>query len=467
MALRAVPPGSARDQAVRAIAEAVRGIGLGASPAPSKASQLGIELSDAERNRLSIFVEPASGDGNYYKRNDALGLWYSGADSDAPSWTRPALAAATDQLLSDRHAALAAELAECAKSPAAPVPAATESEPADEPSAPASYKRDYVLGASDVETFFHVDYEYEEDAEVEQPPTCRIGIIYQCNQTCTFCQLAEMNTHIPPERIYAALDSSREKGATRVIITGGEPTMCRHLVDYIRYARAHGFETVEMQSNAIVLDKKERAVALREAGLTDAQISLHGPDSDISDKLTAAPGTHQRTLAGIGNLLDAGVRVLLNHLIFKDNAHLLSDYIDMVEQRWGQHRHRLILQFHTPLNEFARIENARRHIARYSDYAERLLETIDKARELGYRVQDLGDPTGIPALCVLDADSKYLGPILSQAKRPRFHRWESGWVTRVAACAACDLADSCMGIPKPYLAVHGDGEFRPVKLPEN
>ena len=476
-----------RGRAIEAAEGAAQDLGLRVVPTRGDASRFGVTLSSGDGSSLTLYLERVREGNRYYRQAGALGLWYPGGNgSAAPAWASGALDSMASLLLSPPFAGIADELSPQLRQPGndtegtaadradesatAPYPPAIPTQrPSDRAvAAPGdedlSYARDYVLGADDVEKFFHVDYEYDADADVEQPPTCRIGIIYQCNQTCTFCQLAEMNTHIPPERVFAALDASRRRGATRVIITGGEPTMCRDLVAYIEYAREHGFTTIEMQTNATLLDKSERAARLHTAGLTDAQVSLHGPDSDISDRLTAAPGTHRRTLAGIGNLLDAGVRVLLNHLVFRDNSHLLLDYVDMVERRWGRHRERLILQFHTPLNEFARIEHARRHIARYTDYAPLLLRAIDKARSLGYRVQDLGDPTGIPALCVLGADSEYLGPILSQRSKPRLHRWESQWVARVAACDSCDLTEACMGVPKSYLAVHGDDEFHPIVL---
>lgn len=459
------PAGSVRARALDEVARIAASLHLTAAVAPAEAGQLGMRVTDAQGTSLTLYLEPVRAESRYYKREGRLGLWYARekiADASTPAWAAALLKATADRLLAPDFDGIADELAvrPNAASDETEVPIAQEAAAAD------PYARAKVLGPKEVEHFFHVDYQFEPGTDVYQPPTTRIGIIYQCNQPCTFCQLAEMNTHIPPARIYAALDASRARGAERVILTGGEPTLCRDLIDYVAYARAHGFTTIELQTNATLLDRGERARALREAGLTDAQVSLHGPDSEISDRLTAAPGTHQRTLAGIGNLLDCGVRVLLNHLIFRDNCHLLLDFIEMVERRWGRHRERLIIQFHAPLSEFARVEHARRHIARYTDYAVLLRRAIDRGRELGYWVKDLQDPTGIPALCVLSADPGYLGPILSQRDKPRMHKWETSWMTRVAECARCEIADACMGIPKGYIALHGDAEFHAVKLSE-
>ncbi len=317
----------------------------------------------------------------------------------------------------------------------------------------------HVKRARDVETFFHVNYEYGVDVS---EPTSRLGIIYRCNQVCTFCELADMNVELTPQKVHAAIVQSRSRGSKRIIITGGEPTLSPHLADYVAAAKQQGFEQIELQTNAVLLDKPGMAQALRDAGLTSAQVSLHGPDSALSDALTAAPGTHRRTLGGIDKLLTAGVRVLLNHLIFKDVAHLLVDFVAMAETRWGAHREQVTLQFHSPRNEFPTRAEALQHVPRYSEYAALLKQAIDRGRAFGFRVHDLGDPTGIPSLCVHGGDTSYLGPLLAQ---PRLHQWEEEWLTRVPACATCDAKSVCMGVPKHYVTLHGDAEFAAIKLP--
>lgn len=65
---------------------------------------------------------------------------------------------------------------------------------------------------------------------------------------------------------------------------------------------------------------------------------------------------------------------------------------------------------------------------------------------------------------MLGANSTYLGRIQSQREKPRLHAWEASGMTRVAACASCDLADACMGIPRRYVELHGDAEFHALKL---
>ena len=317
-----------------------------------------------------------------------------------------------------------------------------------------------VVDDQEVQSFFHVDYDYLSDVS---RPTSRIGIIYKCNQVCTFCGLADMDGRVAPAAVRTALDAAIARGSNRVILTGGEPTLSPDVIEHVRYAAALGFATVELQTNAVLLDRPGFAAKLKAAGLSSAQVSLHGIDAAISDRLTAAPGTHARTLTGIDNLLAAGVKVLLNHLIFKDNCHLLLEFIAIAAARWHGQRELLTIQFHSARNEFVDRAEGLMHIARYSDYAVALREAIDRGRALGLRVMDLQDPTGIPALCVLGADETYLGPILHQAQASRFHKWEGQWLRRVKACETCEVRDACMGIPGYYLDLHGDSEFHSLK----
>ncbi len=75
-----------------------------------------------------------------------------------------------------------------------------------------------VLGKHDVEKFFLVHYDYGKEVAT---PTSRLGILYRCNQVCTFCELADMDTEVAPERVRAAIDEARGRGSVRLIVTGG------------------------------------------------------------------------------------------------------------------------------------------------------------------------------------------------------------------------------------------------------
>ncbi|MDP3220999.1 MAG: radical SAM protein, partial [Deltaproteobacteria bacterium] len=321
-----------------------------------------------------------------------------------------------------------------------------------------------VLGAPDVERFFHVDYEYGASGpgEAAPKPTSRVGIIYRCNQWCSFCDLSEMDVKLSPETVKAAIDGSRARGSERLILTGGEPTLSPHLVEYVRHARSAGFSEIVLQTNAVRLSRGELVRELVDAGLAAAQVSIHGADAALSDRLTQAPGTHERTLRGIDNLVAAGVVCLLNHLVFRDNASGLVAFVELARARWGHRPDLVVLQFRAPRNEFERPEEARAHLAPYSAFVGPLLEARALARAYGFGTSALLDPTGVPSLCVLAAHGADVPAVAREHGAVHHHAWESSWFTRVEACRACGASGACQGVRRDYVEMFGAGEFAPL-----
>ena len=89
-------------------------------------------------------------------------------------------------------------------------------------------------------------------------------------------------------------------------------TLNANLVEYLRLAKSNSAQPVNLQSNAVRRADPALARAIAETGLAEVFISLHGSTSEISDAITEAPGTFDKTLVGIDNIYREGVRVLLN-----------------------------------------------------------------------------------------------------------------------------------------------------------
>ena len=111
------------------------------------------------------------------------------------------------------------------------------------------------------------------------------------------------------------MDALLAGGARTVTLSGGEPTLLRRrLIALVARARAGGAAFVELQTNAILVDR-HYAAELAAAGLGSAFVSLLSDDAALHDQLAGLPGAFPRCLAGIDALLDAGVRVTLNPVI--------------------------------------------------------------------------------------------------------------------------------------------------------
>jgi radical SAM protein with 4Fe4S-binding SPASM domain len=168
-----------------------------------------------------------------------------------------------------------------------------------------------------------------------------IAVTYRCNNACIFCY-AGCGARSPgcggsgpvgtPRSVSGADGREMSLDEVKSIIdifrtgaqipffsfTGGEPLLRNDLERMIGYARRCGLQ-VNLITNAILADRR-RARSLLNAGLRTAQVSIESPDAATHDALTARPGSHAATLAGLRCLQEAGIAVQTNTTVTAVNA---------------------------------------------------------------------------------------------------------------------------------------------------
>jgi MoaA/NifB/PqqE/SkfB family radical SAM enzyme len=157
-----------------------------------------------------------------------------------------------------------------------------------------------------------------------------------CNERCPFCNvpMEDYPRLTPPEsEVLAELQSFFDSGAQTLTISGGEPTLLRRrLLSLVDKARQGGIRSIELQTNAVLIDGAY-ATDLAEAGLTSAFVSLLSESAELHDHLAGLPGAFPRCLAGIDALIAAGVSVTLNPVIASATQARVVDYMRFVVQR--------------------------------------------------------------------------------------------------------------------------------------
>lgn len=127
-----------------------------------------------------------------------------------------------------------------------------------------------------------------------------------CNSRCVFCLDAEAQDGklLPFEEVKQEIDRGRvEKGATRLVLSGGEATIHPRFHDAIRYAKAAGYRWVQTVTNGQFLARRDFFREAVEAGLDEITFSLHGHTPELHDRLT-------RTKNGFENLVKAMLRAV-------------------------------------------------------------------------------------------------------------------------------------------------------------
>lgn len=277
-----------------------------------------------------------------------------------------------------------------------------------------------------------------------------VRVNFHCNQSCTFCFVS---THLPAASDDAVEAAIRDAGArgSRIVLSGGEPTLNARILDYVRLAASVSKLPVSLQTNAVRLDDAALARALADAGVGEAFVSLHGATAEVSDAITEAPGTFARTVVGIDNLSATSARVTLNFVICEKNRHALVDFVRFVAARWP----RALVNVSFVAASTDVVPRDRALVPRYSDVLPALADAVTEASRLGVKLCGFESMCGLP-LCLVPAS---LDAIALAEIPPGFDRGE---FLKVDACRGCRYEATCFGVRRGYAELHGTRELRTV-----
>jgi radical SAM protein with 4Fe4S-binding SPASM domain len=108
-------------------------------------------------------------------------------------------------------------------------------------------------------------------------------------------------------------------------LTGGEPFLRADFFEIIEEIAAPGF-AIFVLSNGTLIDR-EKAKRLAALGVKGVQVSMEGPPT-VHDRIRGA-GSFAASVAGVRDLLDAGVRVSLNTTLSTVNADYFPDLVEL------------------------------------------------------------------------------------------------------------------------------------------
>ncbi len=279
-----------------------------------------------------------------------------------------------------------------------------------------------------------------------------LRVNFHCNQDCGFCFVDRTLPPVSSERVESEIDRAAKDGVYYLSISGGEPTLDPRLFDYVRRASGLGF-AVRLQTNAIRCARPGYARELASAGVARAYVSLHGATPEVSDAITAAPGTFEKTLAGIDELLTAGVAVTLNCVITGSNYRDLPNVCRLISDRWGGRPVLTISWAHASTDVVPLDEEVVPKVSLVRPYLARAIRICEEA---GTVWQGLEGECGLP-LCLLDSEWLELGrfpPVPPPNPPPGFIKAEQ--------CNACGMSDRCIGLRDSYVELHGTDELRPM-----
>ena len=152
------------------------------------------------------------------------------------------------------------------------------------------------------------------------PFTVHWELTYHCNLRCPHCYVVTQGSRkeLSCGEIAAILDDLKERGTLYVVFSGGEILTRKDFFDIARYARKKGF-ALRLMTNGTLING---AVAdqVKDLYPLSVEISLYGSTPTTHDRMTACPGSFERSMRALRLLGERSIRTVVKGLMMKQNA---------------------------------------------------------------------------------------------------------------------------------------------------
>jgi len=154
-----------------------------------------------------------------------------------------------------------------------------------------------------------------------------VRITRACNNRCLFCLDREnQNGSIfPVDEVVVDLKRGLARGADRVVLSGGDPTVHPELPEIVAKAKELGYGHVQIITNGRMLSYPKFAADLKKAGLDEVTLSLHSHIEKDFEEMTGVRGSYKQALAGLLNAQAQGFIVSVDIVINEINYRTLRE----------------------------------------------------------------------------------------------------------------------------------------------
>lgn len=152
-----------------------------------------------------------------------------------------------------------------------------------------------------------------------------------CNLRCSYCdRVANENaTDYGDEEILNAISELRTT-SSEIVFTGGEPTLNRNLVKFVKASRKMGFKDIKLETNGIMLSHKANVLKLRDAGVTEFIINFPAGRQQDYERITQTPGAWELANRALEYISSAGAGLTISIPILKETLNKTSKNVEYI-----------------------------------------------------------------------------------------------------------------------------------------
>jgi MoaA/NifB/PqqE/SkfB family radical SAM enzyme len=289
---------------------------------------------------------------------------------------------------------------------------------------------------------------------------------FSCNNNCLSCPQAHRK-HLGDlsfDEVKNLLNFGVQEGADEVVLTGGEPSIRKDILEIVSHARFLGYRNIQLQTNGRMLYYQPFVRQLISAGVTEFGPALHGHSPEIHDYVTSSPGAFNQVIAGIRNLKKLDQFVLMNSVINKLNYRHLGELVKLfLDLKVDQSQ----LAFIHPVGNAW--ENFDMLVPKKSEVMPFVHQALDVGREAGLAMMIEAYP-----YCFMSGYEKHCSELYMPEtdimdregliKDFKHVRTEAG-KKKFPQCRECRFDLICEGPWKEYPERYGSDEFTPVPGP--
>ena len=165
-----------------------------------------------------------------------------------------------------------------------------------------------------------------------RPSTLIAELSYQCPLHCPYCSnpldigADAYRQELETEHWIRAFEEARALGVLQLALTGGEPMLRRDLVELCAGARDAGLYSSLITAGTLFT--RERAKALKAAGLDHVQISIQSPDAEDNDRI-AGNRSFEKKLVAARNAKELDFPLTINCVLHRQNLDRIEEVLDL------------------------------------------------------------------------------------------------------------------------------------------
>lgn len=223
------------------------------------------------------------------------------------------------------------------------------------------------------------------------PIIAHLAITNACNMNCKYCSVKNIHSKIrnglSTEEYKKIIDKLVDIGTFQIGLTGGEPTTRKDLVELVKYIAGKNV-ACNLTTNGFIVPE-ELITQLKEAGLTQVQISLDSYKKEVHEKYRTE-GSFDRAIQTAKLFKKYGFIVGVDTVVTNNNMNDLEEFMDFLEENNFDGLTIIKLK-----QGYLDLETFKEQVPEYNKYA----ELIDKICRRNGKLEVTIDCSSVSNLC--------------------------------------------------------------------